>query len=571
MAGDVTSKITIPVEVVGADKAVEELGKVNKEVGKGKKKNEDYTKSLTEASSGLSFMGVSLGGVAKSFRGVVQVTKASVLSFKALKTAIAATGIGLLLIALGSLVTFFQSSEDGQNKLNKIMDVFGVIVGNVTDILANFGKILFNTIGALLRGDFSGALEAAQEGVQDLTAEISNFGAETLKEIGIAQEVADLRAKTDKLERKQLVRRAKIESEIAERRLKAKQEDVFSSRERLKFLEEANELSETLLNTDVEIAQNRLEERQLQNSFSKSSKENLDAEAEAQAQVFKIETARQNARRAIERERIRVLGQIKTEEKAINKQASLDAVEGRQREADLTIQVAENESTALIDISKATMASIDVTRKDNTKLNADAAEINKQIAKDTADANLAAAQFALGGIAALIGEDTAFGKAAAVASSIINTFQGATKALGQGGIFGVASAAGIIAFGLAQVKKIIATPLPEAPKFAFGGRVGGNLHSSGGTLIEAERGEFVINRNAMAMPGVLAAAQALNAIGRPGSLGTGLYQDGGFVDEGIASLNRLQQLVQHQQVVLVTEDLNTVQNRVSVIEDRATL
>ena len=41
-----------------------------------------------------------------------------------------------------------------------------------------------------------------------------------------------------------------------------------------------------------------------------------------------------------------------------------------------------------------------------------------------------------------------------------------------------------------------------APKFETGGLIGGRRHSQGGTLIEAERGEFVMSRNAVQSIGV---------------------------------------------------------------------
>jgi hypothetical protein len=51
-----------------------------------------------------------------------------------------------------------------------------------------------------------------------------------------------------------------------------------------------------------------------------------------------------------------------------------------------------------------------------------------------------------------------------------------------------------LAAGLAQIAIIAATPIP---KFKRGGMVGGQSHEAGGTLIEAERGEFVVNRNSV--------------------------------------------------------------------------
>jgi hypothetical protein len=52
--------------------------------------------------------------------------------------------------------------------------------------------------------------------------------------------------------------------------------------------------------------------------------------------------------------------------------------------------------------------------------------------------------------------------------------------------------AGIV--GAANIAAIAAQPLP---KFKKGGMVGGQSHEAGGTLIEAERGEYVVNKNSV--------------------------------------------------------------------------
>jgi hypothetical protein len=52
-------------------------------------------------------------------------------------------------------------------------------------------------------------------------------------------------------------------------------------------------------------------------------------------------------------------------------------------------------------------------------------------------------------------------------------------------------AAFIAAAGLTQAAAVAAKPIP---KFEKGGLIGGKLHSQGGTLIEAEQGEYMVNR-----------------------------------------------------------------------------
>jgi len=79
----------------------------------------------------------------------------------------------------------------------------------------------------------------------------------------------------------------------------------------------------------------------------------------------------------------------------------------------------------------------------------------------------------------------------AVFNAALSTFVAATKALEAGGISGPILAALITALGIAQQIKIANTPLP---KFEKGGFIDGQLHSQGGTVVEAERDEFIVNR-----------------------------------------------------------------------------
>jgi hypothetical protein len=90
-------------------------------------------------------------------------------------------------------------------------------------------------------------------------------------------------------------------------------------------------------------------------------------------------------------------------------------------------------------------------------------EQRKAISKAEAEARAADMDTvgnALGAISDLVGKQTVVGKGLAIATSLINTYQGATKALAQGGMFGFVGAAGVIAAGIASVQKIISTQIP---------------------------------------------------------------------------------------------------------------
>jgi chorismate mutase len=99
-------------------------------------------------------------------------------------------------------------------------------------------------------------------------------------------------------------------------------------------------------------------------------------------------------------------------------------------------------------------------------------EINQQKKDDdkaVAEAKVDALMVGIQGVQDLIGADSKYGKALAIAQAVINTYQGASKAIAQGGVFGPIAAAGAIASGLAQVRSIMQTELPESPMGGGGG------------------------------------------------------------------------------------------------------
>jgi hypothetical protein len=81
-------------------------------------------------------------------------------------------------------------------------------------------------------------------------------------------------------------------------------------------------------------------------------------------------------------------------------------------------------------------------------------------------------------------------KAAAIFTAVINTAAEVTKNIANPVLAAITAAAGLVQIGI-----IAAQPIP---KFKKGGMVGGRSHEAGGTLIEAERGEFVVNKASVA-------------------------------------------------------------------------
>ena len=100
-------------------------------------------------------------------------------------------------------------------------------------------------------------------------------------------------------------------------------------------------------------------------------------------------------------------------------------------------------------------------------------------------------------------------KKAKIGEAIMGIAHSIISALELGPILGPIMATVIGAMGAVQLNAIKST---KPPKFQRGGLIGGQLHSQGGTMIEAERGEFILNRDAVNRIGV----SGLNAINQGG-------------------------------------------------------
>ena len=178
-------KVVVDLEVKYKE-AVANLDEMQKEYSKLEKQVDKTSDSQKELGSILDS---TTGGAVTKFKSLKGTIGTVVKGFKSLRVAILATGIGALVLAVGSLATMFTNSEEGQNKFRKILTQIGVVAGNVTDILSDLGKVVFNV--------FTGNFKAAGEALNEVTEGIKNFGDETRKEIAIAGELADKRAEAD--------------------------------------------------------------------------------------------------------------------------------------------------------------------------------------------------------------------------------------------------------------------------------------------------------------------------------------------------------------------------------------
>jgi len=538
-----TEKIRISYEVDkkqldASNKSLTKTAELNdltqKEVDQTNEKFKDQNKTLAKTNKMFSGLGGQLQSIGNRFTiagkgagdlavGMFKATNATSGASKAMKifkVALASTGIGLLVVALGSLATAFVASEKGQNEFSKRMDQIGVIVGNISDVFASFGDqliSLFNGDGF----DTSKIVEAIDDVVE-----------KTGEEVALAGKLADTRAATNELERQFIVKTAELESRVADLRLKGRMEDEFTAAQRLAYLNEANDLQNELIETELTIAKARAEEVRVSNTFSKSTKENKDEEARLEAVVFQIEAKRLNQQRTLQREINTTSKQQQAASDANAKalQAEIDAKqeildEFREAEEEYAIEQEEKKAErdeldkeALLELNifkleqsgkleeaemakrKRLLADEKLTEKQRELIIAKSekaiVDIKTNSEQAASDAKKRGLDYARGLVNAHFGDT----KAVAAFETGIATKKAAVAAYSAlagipivGPALGAAAAIAATAFGLKTIGEITSQ---SPPKYEKGGKIGGNLHSSGGTLIEAERDEFMMSRKA---------------------------------------------------------------------------
>jgi hypothetical protein len=378
-------------------------------------------------------------------------------------------------------------------------------------------------IGTVLTGDFKnlgGAIDDLKNNFSEVTEKVKNFGEETRKELDIANKIADERARADKLDRQLLLDRAEATRKFNELREKAADKENVSIEDRIAALKEAGRIEDEITKKEIEAAEIRFKTKQLENSLSDSTKEDLDEEAALQAKLIELEASRLKKQKTLtaeittnlreaESERKRIAAEKAAEEKAADAEAEKARKEKEAKEladakalSDLKNNIRDAEAVTEdqrreLEITKTTehyQNLIDLAKQnglDTANLEAALAnklkEIRSKGAEETAKNEIfwndltqreksKIAADGLNNLATVLGTETAAGKAAAIAAATISTFQSAQdsyKSLAGipivGPALGIAAAGAAIVSGIQTVKKITATPVPKIAGVASSG------------------------------------------------------------------------------------------------------
>jgi hypothetical protein len=476
---DVNIKASITVDtgnteskVQGVQTGMEKAGKTIQDTGT---KTKETSNNFGKLKDSLGNLPGPVGSVVSAFDGLKKAFVAIIMNPVGLVLAAIVATLGLLYAA------FTNTFAGGQ----KVEEIFAGIKATGQALLDNLDKI-----GSAIKNVFTFNFTAAKKDLQDIgNAAVDAYG-----------KMANLTKQAQDLKKEQLqndLDGAERAKKLALLREQASDETIPAAKRKAALLElkkdaEQNAVDDIALAkrvTDNRIAQltlqrdgalkNQEEINQLKIEQINVETDNANELRRIAKQITAIEKAEQQKRNedAKEARRIREeerkADEKKVEEEVAAAKKRIDDL--RKSQEELEKEQAETKKQNDIDLQnrlvvrgQTTIAVTDQTLQANNAIaQSDLALSNAKKAQIEAEKDLAMGT--LDTLSGLVDKNSVAGKSIAVATAVVNTYEGASKAIAQGGIFGPIAAAATIAAGLLNVKKIISTKIPSAKG---GGNVG---------------------------------------------------------------------------------------------------
>jgi hypothetical protein len=482
-----------------------EIGKLNKEVAAGNKDTKEGLKDVEKASNktagGIKKIGGALkaAGIGLAIAAFAKFTE--ILNQNQKVTDFFSTTFEALSIAFNDFFSFIDSNA------GVIIDAFKGLFSDPVQSIKDFGSAIYDGlvvrfeqfketlgfvakgIGDLFKGNFSDAVDsfkqAGKESIDVITGVDKSYE-EVTTTIGEYVKGTIKAAKSNvELEKSARLAEAANQGLIekydrqAEQLRQIRDDESKSFEDRIKANEDLGKLldeQETAMKANAQARVNQaaveLEKNKENIDLQVAYREALNEQAGIEAQITGFRSEQQTNTNSLLREQKDLqneLSLIGKTEREIERIELLQDYDAKKALIEREIVDEEEKNEMLVALKK------DYDNKINN-LNEESSDNEIKWAKMTTDQKLQYAQQGLAGLAANLGKETAAGKAAAIASTLISTYQGAQdsyKSLAGipiiGPALGFAAAAAAVAGGMAQVKAISSTQTPQTAGLGGGG------------------------------------------------------------------------------------------------------
>jgi hypothetical protein len=211
-------------------------------------------------------LSVGVKGVGAAFRATSSMAQL-------LKVALASTGIGLLVVALGSLVAWLTKTQKGMDFVGKVTSAAGAAFQVIIDRALSFASAMAN----LVTGNFGAALNDLKSTFQGLGQEIASETAAAYEMTGAMQDIV-------RAEKQIELQRSRSRAELE--RLKMVAEDqTKTDQERLNAAQTAFNLENKLLADSIALQEKKLKIIRDQNALGTSTDEDLNREYDTEIEL----------------------------------------------------------------------------------------------------------------------------------------------------------------------------------------------------------------------------------------------------------------------------------------------
>ena len=528
----------------------------------------NYTESMKSAARQTDIFGVNLGGAERVIKTVNSGIGGTNKLLKVLKIALASTGIGAILVALGSLVTFLTRSQRGLDLLNGVTAGVSATFDVLTDRVIQAGEGLVK----FFQGDIQGA-------VTSLRNSVTGIGEEIATEFQAARQLANDLNEVRDAEIALLTVTETRKTQMAELILLSRDQNR-SAEDRLKLVDEASRLEKENLQDEIALQKEKVRILKEQNALGESTREDLRAEQEAIAELERLQRDSFNRERELENRRSTLKNEIAREEVRVAQEAAEELKNARlatafeeaqeisriqSEQADTEQQAFELAKRSAEDLSEVRInaenrAQEAATKAANAKLSVDQIINNQRLSL--------AMQFA-GAVQGIFKQESLAYKVIASGRALIDTYMAANAALkvppGPPATF--PNALLTLGIGLANVAKIndvqFAREGAIVPRFKLGSILNGPSHEKGGIIltvggkptVEAEGNEIILTRGVTENPALLAAASALNVAGGGIPLAPSPFAENGAI---VSATQAADQALQTSQLVNAFKNVKIV-------------
>ena len=495
--------------------------------------NEEAQKKITATMTSL--IGITQGlskiddGV-KAFKRLTIAINASSKSMNGFKAALISTGLGALVVVLGSIIAYWDEFTEAIGLSSEKLEHLGDIARGVFNVFTSSLKGIAQALGKMLKGDFKGAWDSLKDGFsivknfnEGVAASEKKREEERTKK---AKEEADKRAKIAEEEYKKRIaaaaKLAEYEREMALAKLRGKDADKYS--EATKMIQEQyfDRLFALYKEDSEEYRQVVLEKEQWlqdwENHFAdEAARERAKKEAEDQKEKERLEAQKQAQHESRQNMLNSFYEDLLTEEEALDKRYQM-LIDAAKKEGQGTTRIKkwyEEEKTRIVQENEEAQAKIRQQTVNNYA----------RLAGNIGDI--------IGSISDMMEEGTEEQKGMAIAATTIQMLVGIATALS--GAFTTKSGVWDMVIAAAQAASIAASGIAAIAKIK-------QVKSDG----SGSSGNYA---SGISMPAVVTASPDFSQ-----------SVDGAMTQTAIAD----------QKVYVLEHDITETQNKVQVAEQRAT-